>query len=94
MFKKSKQLINKFLRTQNYEIKQIKRQKEKIQVIKRPITNIESLSKLIFYRDTNIVLKVPIQKSIYGSCFFLNTVENPMSLYLKYKNKKILKNFY
>ncbi len=94
MFKKSKQLINKFLRTQNYEIKQIKRQKEKIQVIKRPITNFESLSKLIFYRDTNIVFKVPIQKSIYGSCFFLNTMENPMSLYLKYKNKKILKNFY
>jgi len=94
MIKKSKELINKFLRSQNYEIKRLNKHNQKIIYVKKPVLNNELLEKVLFYRDINLVFKVPIKNCIMGPGFNCEENSNPMSLYLKHKDEKIIKNFY
>ena len=94
MLQKSKEIVNSFLRLNNYEIKKIIKKNKNQIFYKKPIKSIKDLKKLIFLRDANLVFKIPISKCIIGAGFNCSANENPLSLQLKYRNKKILHIFY
>ncbi len=94
MIKKSKELINNYLRLYNYEIKKVKKKNNKVVYLKKPINTYNDLKKLIFLRDQNLVFKIPLKNCILGFGFGCMEDENPYSFYLKKGNKNILKNFY
>ena len=94
MLQKSKEIVNRFLKLNNYEIKKIVKKNRNIIYYNEPIKTLHELKKILSYRDANLVFRVPVSKCILGAGFNCSLNENPLSLHLKYKNKNILHKFY